>query len=103
MDPMDLDGFDAEVSRRSDSWRDSGASWEFTRGPETDKPAAWVRIDSPHAGGELIVWVSGEAEMSWMRAPFPDGGWAQKHYDLAGTAELLECLDDLERNLGLRT
>lgn len=103
MDLVHLDDFDAEVSRRSASWRESGASWEFTRGPETDKPAAWVRIDSPQAGGELIIWVSGEAEMVWARKPFPDGEWGQEHYDLAGTAELQGCLDALERNIGLRT
>lgn len=99
---MDLDAFEAEVERRSDAWRELGASWEFTHGPDRDNAAAWVRIDSADAAGELIVWASGEAEMSWMRAPFPDGDSGQKHYDLAGTRQLQECLHDFERELGFR-
>lgn len=99
---MDLDLLDQEVARRTEVWSASGASWELKHGALTPKPAAWVRIETSDGSGELILWVSGEAEMAWVR-PIPDGEIHQEHYEISGELGLRGCLDYLEGHLGIRT
>jgi hypothetical protein len=97
--PLDLDWLDREVARREFHWREGGATWTVSRGPITDKPAAQLSVEAPQCLGELIVWVSGEAEMMWGPAK---EGIHQEHYDLSGAEGLRWCLDDLEQRMGLR-
>jgi hypothetical protein len=100
--PMDLDSLDQEVARRASSWANAGATWEVTHGRATPKPAAWIRVETSDAMGELTLWVSGEADMAWVR-PIPDGDIQQEHYEITGELGLRGCLDDFERHLGIRT
>jgi len=100
--PLSLDWLERETAARDQSWRASQAIWKVTRGRITDKPSAWLDLDTPTASGQLIVWVSGEAEMVW--GPLPPAGQdvQQEHYELTGPEGLRWCLDDLETRLGLR-
>lgn len=67
---LDLDAFAAAVDNRRPGWERQGLSVEYHRGPQTDKPAAWVVLSSARAGGQLTVWVSGETELE----AFPNDG-----------------------------
>lgn len=99
--PFDLDWLDREVADRESSWRESGATWTVARGPLTDKPAAQLNVETPQCLGELIVWVSGEAEMMWGPTASATERIHQEHYDLSGSEGLRSCLDDLEHRIGL--
>jgi hypothetical protein len=99
---VDLDLLDQEVARRAAAWTAAGASWELTHGDPTPKPAAWVRVETPDAEGDLILWVSGEAETSWVR-PISGGEVRNEHHEIDSEAALRDCLDDFEDHLGIRT
>jgi hypothetical protein len=99
---MDLDRLNPEVAQRASSWANAGATWELTHGSATAQRSVWIRVEMADAMGELILQVSGEAHMAWVR-PIPDGDIQQEHYDIIGQLGLRACLDDLEAHLGLRT
>lgn len=99
---MDLDLLDREVELRCASWAASGASWELTHGPETPKPAAWLALETHDGLGSLILWVSGEAELEWIR-PTPGGDVRAERHEIADKHALRTCLDALEAHLGIRT
>ena len=93
---MDLAIFAAMVSELEGKWRRLGISFEFR--PPTDeerrrdKWAAQVGLESTDTLGELIVWTSGEAEMTVVYRS--DGATRAVHYDLTEVT-LGACLDDL--------
>lgn len=60
---MDLNELDRAVSARASAWRAADARWELVRWADTDKPAVSLRVVSAEAEAELILWVSGEAEL----------------------------------------
>ncbi len=92
---MDLEVFEHEVRRRCQEWVGLGITSDFK--PPSDqerqrlKWAAVAGLESMDALGELIIWTSGEAEMSV--AYLSDGAMRLVHYDLT-EAELGACLDD---------
>jgi hypothetical protein len=96
---VDLDALDDAVSARVPAWRAAGAWWEVTRGPLTEKPAAYLRVVRGDAEAELLLWVSGEAELSYARkletAP------VSEHYEVTTELGLNGCLDDLEKSIGI--
>jgi hypothetical protein len=96
---VDLDELDYAVSARVLAWRAAGARWEVIRWPVTDKPASSLRLETADALAELILWVSGEAELIYVRhiedQPLSD------HYEITTTLALNGCLDDLEAHIGL--
>ena len=98
---MDLHELDVEVQDRADRWAAASATWTITRGLTTDKPAIWLRLEVPDGAGEVILWVSGEAEITWLR-PL-ESETRMEHYETTGRLGLSGCLDDLEHHLGLGT
>lgn len=99
---MDLDLLSQEVARRAPTWTASGASWEIRRGTQPPKPAVSLRIETTDGLAELTIWVSGEADLSWVR-PTPDADICVEHYEISGELGLRGCMDDLEGHLGIRT
>ena len=95
---MDLGSLHQIASERRARWERAGASRAVVDGSPTDKPAAWLTLDTAGASGQLILWVSGEAEMEWGTSAV-DG---QRHYDLDSASALRTCVDELESVLGLR-
>jgi hypothetical protein len=96
---MYLDDLDRAVSARATAWRAADAQWEIIRWPVTDKPAASLRLETVTALAELILWVSGEAEMIYARKA--EGRPVSEHYEITTQLGLSDCLDDLESNIGL--
>jgi hypothetical protein len=99
---VDLDLLDQEVARRTSVWTASGATWKVTHGAQTPKPAAWVRIETSDAEGDLILWVSGEVETSWVR-PISGGELRHEHHEITSEVALRDRLDDFEVQRGIRT
>jgi hypothetical protein len=95
---MDLAALHGVANERHAAWSEAGAQWAIEDGPVTDKPASWLDLTTNSNSGRLILWTSGEAEMEWGTKQV-DG---QRHYDLDGPTALRDCIDDLERVVGLR-
>ena len=96
---MDLDELDHAVTARVLAWRAADVRWEIIRWPVTDKPASSLRVERDDAMAELILWVSGEAELISVRhiADQP----LSEHYEVTTAPGLNGCLDDLEAHIGL--
>lgn len=97
---MDLGALDRAVGQRQARWSASGIAWEIIRSPVTDKPAAALRAESASATAELILWVSGEADMTYAPLPVTDEP-VSDHYELTSAVGLEGCLDDFEHHLGI--
>jgi hypothetical protein len=97
---VELDSLDSAVAAHEARWAAVGVAWEIICWPLTEKPAASLRAESPTATGELILWVSGEAEMTHAQLPVTSEP-AAEHYDLTSELGLNGCLDDFERHLGV--
>ncbi len=97
--PSCLDLLDDAVAQRRSRWEVLGCTVEVVRWPETDKPAASLRVESASATGELILWTSGEADMTFAELPVQE--IVTEHYELTGWDGLDGCLDDFEGHLGL--
>lgn len=92
MDPAELQRLATERSAR---WTAAGLTWEYEEGPQTENPAAWLRLRGANADAFVKVWTSGEAEMDWG----PEGDAHARHYDLASVEDLRACVDDLEATM----
>jgi hypothetical protein len=94
---MDLALFARLVEERAESWRLAGITSEFHEGPPNDKQAAWVDCATDRSMAHLIVWTSGEADLSW---GYADGGEPETdHYELTSEIGLIGCLDDFTGHL----
>jgi hypothetical protein len=97
---MDLDELDREVAARVSNWQAAGARWEVKRGRVTDKPSSSLCVETGEVLAELVLWVSGEAELIYARVA--GGEIVCEHYDITTLASLRGCLDNLEAYTGLR-
>ena len=93
---MDLARFEQLVEDRADEWASLGIVHEFHYPSDEEleraKTAAWVVIETELAGGQLIVWDSGEAELSLIYKL--DGASRDVHYDLSDDS-LGDCISEL--------
>jgi hypothetical protein len=98
---VDLDLLDRAVARRRHEWEGAGALVEIVR--NYTKPATYLlRAESPERAVELLVWVSGAADLTYAEL-FPRVTDPRSdYYDLATPADLEGCLDDFEVHLGIR-
>lgn len=97
---MDLNELDRAVSARASAWRAADARWELVRWADTDKPAVSLRVVSAEAEAELILWVSGEADLLHVRDT--ENQPVSEHYEITTGLGLKACLTDLERHIGLQ-
>jgi hypothetical protein len=98
-DRVDLDELERVASERVRAWRAAAVRWEIIRWSATDKPAASFRVERDGALAELILWVSGEAELTHVRGDQDEP--VSKHYEITTELGLRGCIDDLERHIGL--
>lgn len=57
------------------------------------KPVVMGAFESPAWIGDMIVWITGEAELGTVR--LADGWNVNKHYDLVSSTDLGRALDEL--------
>jgi hypothetical protein len=100
MTQMDLDELDRAVAARVPAWRAADVRWQIIQGAVTNKPSASLRAEKADAMAELTLWVSGEAELGYVRGIEDEPLWA--HYEITTAVGLNSCLDDLETHVGLR-
>jgi hypothetical protein len=95
---MELKTFSELIEERQEHWIIRGVESEVTIGPAREMAAMWLRLKFGAGSGEIILWNTGEAEMSWT----PDGeSFGQEHYDITSETGLKGCLDDLEIRIGM--
>ena len=99
---MDLDLLDRVVGARRQKWEGAGASAEIVRCGVDAKPAASLRGESSARVAELLLWASGEADLTYAELLPRVTDPRTDHYDLATQADLEGCLDDFEVRLGIR-
>ena len=91
---MDLTVFAQECAERESGWSGSAIDSSFrppsTEEQERDKFAAVLALESALAGGDLIVWTSGEAELMVV---YEDGMARLVHYDLTSIGDLRAAID----------
>src|SRR5450631_1639247 len=98
---MDLSLLDDAVEARRARWAVAGVTWEIVRHPLTDKPAASLRAEAPTAVAELILWVSGEADLTHAELVPVITEPRVEHYEITSLPGLAGCLDDFETLLGI--
>jgi hypothetical protein len=98
---VDLDLLDRAVARRRQQWEGAGASVDIVRTGHHTKRAASLRAESPERAVELLLWVSGEAELTYAELLPRVTDPCSDHYDLTTPADLEGCLDDFEVHLGI--
>jgi hypothetical protein len=99
---VDLDLLDRAVAARRRNWEGAGASAEIVRCGFDTKPAASLRAESSARAVELLLWVSGEAELTYAELLPQITDPRTQHYDLDTPTDLEACLDDFEVHLGIR-
>ena len=99
---MDLELLDRAVGARRQKWEGAGATAEIVRCGTDAKPAASLRGESPARVAELLLWVSGKADLIYAELLPRVTDPRTDHYDLATQADLERCLDDFEVHLGVR-
>lgn len=95
---MDLDLFAVLVDQRRSFWEQHEIKVEFSRGPSRLKSSAWVTCEGRAAIAQLIVWDSGEADLSTASKDSADPPVVE-HYEITSEIGLLGCLDDLTEHL----
>ena len=87
-----LDALGPAVAARAETWERLGLEWRIRPvAPNHGKPVVVSEFESVTWLGNVLIWVSGEAELDAVRVA--DDRAVSKHYDLTG-------LDDLEVLLG---
>jgi hypothetical protein len=98
MSDVDLDLFERLVESKAREWEQSGIRTEFHRGPQRTKSSAWVNCETEWSIAQLVVWTSGEADLSWCAKDTRDAPLVDT-YELTSEIGLLGCLDDLTAHL----
>ena len=89
-----LEALSAAVAARVEAWVRLEMRWH-TRPiqPNYGKPVVSVDFESSAWLAEVMIWVTGEAELATVR--LADGRIVNKHYELAGHSDLEVLLDVL--------
>jgi hypothetical protein len=99
---VDLDAFAALVAQRRSVWKEQGIEVDFLppgRSASWSKPSASVRCETSRTLAELVVWTSGEADLTTFRRDLDRSDHPSvRHYEIT-EAELPRCLDDLTEYL----
>lgn len=98
-EPIDLDWLADEVHARAHDWAGEGITGQVHRGRPSDKPAAWVSVDRRPCTAQLIVWVSGEAELSFVQEEGMEP--TSVHLKVADRSDLRDAVDELEWRVGV--
>jgi len=82
------------LTARAETWTRLDLAWlTHPIEPNHGKALVTSRTESTTWSAELAIWDTGEAELTTIR--LSDGRMVNKHYDLAGGADLERLLDEL--------
>ncbi|MEU8609455.1 hypothetical protein AB0C29_15785 [Actinoplanes sp. NPDC048791] len=82
------------LTARAGAWERLGLAWAIGPVlPNWGKAVVKAEFESAELVGDLMIWVSGEAELSTIR--LPDDRMVNKHYDLTTVDDLEVMLDEL--------
>ncbi len=62
---VSIGAFRAAIRRRSRRWEERAIEWKLTLGKAHQKLSAWLDLELDSGDGQMILWVSGEAELIW--------------------------------------
>ncbi|WP_067501955.1 hypothetical protein [Actinoplanes sp. TFC3] len=89
-----VEALGAAVAARAEVWDSLGLDWQVRPvAANYGKAIVVSEFESATWVGDLMIWVSGEAELDTIRVA--DDHMVNKHYDLAGLADLDALLDEL--------
>ena len=91
---FDLERVAPAIHLRATVWESLGVEWTLEPvAPNYGKPVVVARFESGSWLGDVMIWVTGEAELGTVR--IIDSWMVNKHYDLAGSGDLGYLLEDL--------
>jgi hypothetical protein len=99
---VDFDAFAALVAERRHMWEEQGIEVDFLppgRSASWPKPSASVRCETSQKLAELVVWSSGEADLTTFRRDLDPSDYPSVRHDEITEADLPRCLDDLTEYL----
>jgi hypothetical protein len=89
------------VATRSARWAAAGISWEIVGVGTEAVPAASLRAASPARVAELLLSVSGEADLTYAELEATITDPTVDRCEVTTRIGLDHCLDDFERHLGI--
>lgn len=98
---MKLELLDDAVAARRAKWEAAGISWKVVRTGAQEKPAASLRAESSSRVSELLLWVSGEADLTYAQLEPRITDPTVDHYEVTTPLGLNGCLDDFEKHMGI--
>ena len=91
---FDLESFGPGVESKAVTWIALGLAWQIMPiDPNYGKPVVVASFQSAAWIGDMLVWITGEAELGTLRRA--DGWIVNKHYDLASADDLGTALDEV--------
>ncbi len=90
------------VAERSPRWEEAGISWQLVHNDGQPKLSVLLRAETPTRIAELIVWMSGEADLIHAELEPQVTDPITDHYELTALVGLNGCLDDFEECMGLQ-
>lgn len=91
---MDLETLGPAVEARAATWARLGVGWEIQPVlPNHGKPVVKAEFESPTWLGDIMVWITGEAELATVR--LADDWFVNKHYNLISGLDVEVIVDEL--------
>lgn len=89
-----LEAVSAAITARADTWSQLDLVWHMRPvAPNHGKAVVLCELEAPTWLGDILVWITGEAELETVR--LTDDRLVNKHYDLTGAADFGVLLDEL--------
>lgn len=91
---FELESLGVCITARAATWTALGMAWQVKPiSPNYGKAVVIGAFESADWLGDIMIWVSGEAELATLR---PADGWiVNKHYDLESPGDLDSALDEV--------
>jgi hypothetical protein len=100
---VNLELLDEAVAARQARWVAADISWEVVRTGADEQEAASLRAESSSRVAELLLSVSGYADLTYAQLEPRITDPEVDHYEVTTPLDLNGCLDDFERHMGINT
>jgi hypothetical protein len=98
---VDLDLLDTGVAARCARWESAGLTWEIVRDDTQAKPASSLRAETASRVAELLLWVSGEADLIYAELQPRVTEPTVEHHEVRTVLGLNGLLDEFDHHIGL--